>query len=179
MLDFLFWIVYINTMEKEQFIKDVIPYRSKLKSYAQRLLKEEDAEDIIQEVFLKLWCMRNALDEYNNIYALAVQITKYSCINHIRASKKQNIAITDSVILESNTTAPDTHLVNKDDMEHIMRIIDQLPGLQQAILRMKHIDGLEIEEIAELTGCKPGAIHMNLSRARKRVKELFFKMQGL
>jgi len=165
-------------MEKEQFIKEVIPYRSKLKSYAQRLLKEEDAEDIIQEVFIKLWCMRNTLDEYNSTYALAVQITKYSCINHLRASK-QNTSITDSIIIESNIPVPDTQLVNKDEVEHIMRIIDQLPELQQAILRMKHIDGLEIEEIAELTGCKPGAIHMSLSRARKRVKELFFKMQGL
>jgi RNA polymerase sigma-70 factor (ECF subfamily) len=42
---------------------------------------------------------------------------------------------------------------------------------------MKHIDGFEVEEIASITGSNPEAVRMNLSRARKKVKELFFKMQ--
>ena len=41
---------------------------------------------------------------------------------------------------------------------------------------MKHVDGYEVEEIASLTGSTPEAVRMNLSRARRRVKELFFKM---
>ena len=46
-------------------------------------------------------------------------------------------------------------------------------------LRMKHVDGFEVEEIAGLTGSTPEAVRMNLSRARKRVREQFFKMQTL
>jgi len=56
-----------------------------------------------------------------------------------------------------------------------MRIIERLSGLQQAVLRMKQIEGLEIDEIAALTGSAPEAIRMNLSRARRKVKEIFFK----
>jgi len=44
---------------------------------------------------------------------------------------------------------------------------------------MKHVDGFEVEEIAGLTGSTPEAVRMNLSRARKRVREQFFKMQTL
>ena len=54
--------------------------------------------------------------------------------------------------------------------------MEQLPGLQQTILRMKHVDGFEVKEIAELTGSSPEAVRVNLSRARKKVKELFLKM---
>ena len=41
---------------------------------------------------------------------------------------------------------------------------------------MKHVEGLEVEEIAELTGSTPGAVRVTLSRARKKVKELYLKM---
>ena len=44
-----------------------------------------------------------------------------------------------------------------------MRLINKLPGLQQTILRMKHVDGFEVEEIARLTGSTPEAVRMNLS----------------
>ena len=49
--------------------------------------------------------------------------------------------------------------------------------MQQAVLRMKHLDGLEVGEIAELPGSTPEAVRMNLSRARRRVKEMFMKTE--
>ena len=50
-------------MEQEQFKKEILPLREKLFLYARRLLDNpEDAEDIMQEVFLKLWYMRGELD---------------------------------------------------------------------------------------------------------------------
>ena len=71
----------------------------------------------------------------------------------------------------------DSQLEQKDSVAHVMQIIDRLPDLQQSILRMKHIDGFEIDEIAEITGSRPESVRMNLSRARKKVKEMFFKIQ--
>ena len=56
-------------MEQEQFKKAILPLREKLFLYARRLLDNpEDAEDIMQEVFLKLWYMRGELDYYNLDY---------------------------------------------------------------------------------------------------------------
>ena len=120
-------------MEQEQFKKEILPLREKLFLYARRLLDNpEDAEDVMQEVFLKLWYMRGELDYYNNVMALSVQITKHLCLNRMKVRE-----------------------------------------------RMKHVDGFEVEEIAGLTGSTPEAVRMNLSRARKRVREQFFKMQTL
>ena len=61
----------------------------------------------------------------------------------------------------------------KEQMEELLALIGTLPDLQQAILRMKHVEGFEVEEIARLTGSNPVAVRTNLSRARKKVREQF------
>jgi len=62
-----------------------------------------------------------------------------------------------------------------DNTKLLIQIIDQLPDLQRMIIRLKDIEGYEINDIATLTHASPDAIRMNLSRARKKVKELFIK----
>jgi len=156
----------------------MLPLQKQLLRYSRSFLEvPEDAEDIVQEVMMKLWYMRNELDQYDNIPALAIKITKHLCLNRIKVLQRKMESI-EHLTFESDLPTPYTLLEQKDDASHIMRIFDQLPELQQNILRMKHIDEFEIEEIAEITGCKPEAVRMNLSRARKKVREVFLKIQN-
>lgn len=164
-------------MEQERLKNEVVPLRNQLVFYAQRLLNNtEESEDIVQEVFLKLWYMREELDQYNSIPALSVQITKHLCLNRLKVLQRV-CESPEGQYLASPPLNPHLQLGQKDQVTQVMRIIDRLPNLQQTVLRMKHVDGFEVEEIAELTGSTPEAIRMNLSRVRKRVKELFQKMQ--
>ncbi|MCC8132436.1 MAG: sigma-70 family RNA polymerase sigma factor [Tannerellaceae bacterium] len=164
-------------MEQERLKNEVVPLRNQLVFYAQRLLNNtEESEDIVQEVFLKLWYMREELDQYNSIPALSVQITKHLCLNRLKVLQRV-CESPEGQYLASPSLNPHLQLGQKDQVTQVMRIIDRLPNLQQTVLRMKHVDGFEVEEIAELTGSTPEAIRMNLSRVRKRVKELFQKMQ--
>ncbi|MDL2221967.1 RNA polymerase sigma factor [Parabacteroides sp. OttesenSCG-928-N08] len=163
-------------MEQEQFKQEVVPLRNELLIYAQRLLNhEEEAEDIVQEVFLKLWDMRAELGGYNSIAALATTITKHLCLNRNKQLQRTQGDF-DAIVVVSDTASPHQQLEEKDNVSHLMRLIDQLPGLQQTILRMKHVDGFEVEEIAQLTGSSADAVRMNLSRARRRVRQLFINM---
>ena len=170
-------------MEQTQLKKDTVgalratplPSRERLISYAERLLENKsDAEDIIQEVFLKLWLMRDELGNYDSVEALSVTMTKNLCLNRLKVNQWEREDLNRLELMDENLS-PVEQLEQKDNVAQVMRIIDQLSGLQQAVLRMKHIDGLEIEEIAALTGSAQEAVRMNLSRARKKVKELFFK----
>ena len=162
-------------MQQEQFKKEVLPLRDKLLSYAQRILGDaEEAEDIIQEVYLKLWSMRDSLHSYNSIAALSKHMTKNLCVNRLNSfSVRHRLPESlDGLIVMNEEPEPDIQLEQKDSLKHVMRIIDKLPELQQTILRMKHVEGFDVEEIAELTGSSQEAVRMNLSRARKRVREL-------
>lgn len=119
--------------------------------------------------------IREELERYDSVEALAVQITKHLCLNRLRSFQYRQEKLSDSAIITADDN-PYTALEQKDSVSHVMGIMDRLPGLQQTILRMKHVDGFEVKEIAELTGSTPEAVRVNLSRARKRVKELFLKM---
>ena len=147
--------------------------RSALLRLAMHYMEDADeAEDVIQEVLLKHWFLREKLDQYRSMDALARVITKHLCLNRKRGQNIELVALEEGFGIIGEGT-PEQDLVNEEKMNEILALIETLPDLQQAILRMKHIEGMEVEEIARLTGSNPVAVRTNLSRARKKVREQF------
>ena len=164
-------------MEKQQFEIEAQRMRPTLLRLAVRYMEDTDkAEDIIQDVLLKLWFLRANLDRYRSVDALALVITKHLCINQLRKSKAEFVDLEQSIGMDSGEAA-DKSLLESEEMEEVLQAITTLPDLQQAVLRMKHIEGFEVEEIARLTGSTPIAVRTNLSRARKRIREQFIRKE--
>ncbi len=162
-------------MDVQIFKIQVFPVREKLYKLSLRMLRDEaDAEDTVQEVMLKLWVMRSQLAEYRSVEALAVQIGKNICINKIRARKPGSDHAFDT--MQAITPTPDRQLEETDSVEMVTRIISRLPEMQRMIIRLRDIEGYQPAEIAEITGCDESSVRVNLSRARKRVREEFFKI---
>ncbi len=163
-------------MERKEFETEAQKIRAHLHRQAVRYLQNtDDAEDVTQDVLLKLWCMRLQLEEYNSIEALALVITKHLCLNRLRLTTSFK-SIDELDVIDENDS-PEASLIKQDDYKKLMTIIDKLPDVQQATLRMKHIDGLETNEIARITGCEEVTVRTNLSRARKKIKELFIQQK--
>ncbi|MDR2534261.1 MAG: sigma-70 family RNA polymerase sigma factor [Tannerellaceae bacterium] len=164
-------------MELERFKTTVLPLRNRLMNIALRLLGTKcDAEDVVQDAFLKLWHIRSKLNGYRSVEALAVTVTKNLALD---ALKKRNL-ITESAADRLQLDTADNHspLIPeyRDEINCIKRIVEMLPPLQQSIVRMKDIEGYEVAEIAEITGTMPEAIRVNLSRARKKIKEQYMRL---
>ena len=163
-------------MELNQFKITVVPLRGKLLNYARKLTDDSsDAEDVVQEVMLKLWNIRQKLEEYNSIEALAVRITHNLCMDMWRSKRTDQVSL-DQVPVVSQTVNPERVLEGNDEIRLMREIISSLPTLQQTIIRMKDIEEYETEEIAQITGCSSESIRSNLSRARKRVRETYVRM---
>ena len=64
-------------------------------------------------------------------------------------------------------------------IERILTILSTLPPMQQTILRLRHMEGWEMEDIAELVGSNEVAIRKSLSRARKALKEKYLSMRNV
>jgi RNA polymerase sigma-70 factor (ECF subfamily) len=164
-------------MELNQFKITVVPLRGKLLNYARKLTDDSsDAEDVVQEVMLKLWNIRQKLEEYNSIEALAVRITHNLCMDMWRSKRTDQVSL-DQVPVVSQTVNPERILEGNDEIRLMREIISSLPTLQQTIIRMKDIEEYETEEIAQITGCSSESIRSNLSRARKKVRDIYLKIK--
>ncbi|MDR3220295.1 MAG: sigma-70 family RNA polymerase sigma factor [Dysgonamonadaceae bacterium] len=162
-------------MQIKRFKTAIIPLRQILFLTALKYLQqEEDAEDVVQETLLRLWKIREQLDTVVNISGFAVQTTKNICIDRLRLQKEKTEA--DDFCLGADNDTPYTQLERKDAAALVKKIIEHLPELQQVIIRMRDIEGYELQEIADITGTQVNAVTVNLSRARKKVREEFNKI---
>jgi RNA polymerase sigma-70 factor (ECF subfamily) len=164
-------------MDIQTFKTKVIPVREKVYRLSLKMLQNDaDAEDTAQEVMLKLWTMRDRLDAYMNIESLAVQIGKNISINRIHARKQMSDNALDA--MHDTSLAPDLQLEAADSIETVARIIDSLPEMQRMVIRLRDMEGYQPAEIAEIMGCEESTVRVNLSRARKKVKEEFFRINN-
>ena len=153
-------------MTQEEFKTEVGRLRPKLLMVARRYLDEDGAEDTVQDVLLRLWQMvgelRMPLD------GLASVLTRNLCIDQLRRQQRSYDpaaeAATDDLPAESD-----------ERIERMMTIVESLPSLQQTILRLRHIEGMEMKDIADLTGSNEVAIRKALSRARQTVRTQYLK----
>lgn len=160
-------------MELETFTRTVVPLRERLLHISLRLIEEEaDAEDVVQEVLLKLWQMREALDQYKSVEALAVTMTKNLTLDKIKL-RKPKADEAELIRLDSETRSPAEQLEQQDAVDCIRRLIEQLPTLQQTVIHMKDVEGYELSEIAAITGTQIESVRSNLSRARKKIREQY------
>ncbi len=156
-------------MEVEDFKIQVLPLQDKLYSFALRFLGDsEDAKDAVQEVFLKLWKLRNSLDSYRSLVAFAMTVTRNHCLDRIKA--KRTIPIEDNKVYSSQNVniTPGDILEIKDLAEIVRKIINELPENQRSVIQLRDIDGFDNQEIGEILKMDANNVRVLLSRARKK-----------
>lgn len=161
-------------MKPEEFNHIVLPMRKSLKDYSLRLTgNDDDAEDLVQEVMLRLWNMRTRILAESRIRALAYTIAKnlyYDKCRHDRICMRTGNEKLQEIGIE------DLKAERNDEMLLIGRIVENLPPLQRQIFKMKEIEGYESEEIMQITGCTADNLRKNLSRARLRIRDTYTRI---
>ena len=148
---------------------------SKLCSYANLFLNDPDAsEDVVQEVFIKLWNRRDKLDEYRSVEALAMVTTKNLCLDKIKG-KRYPVENMENHRLFLENIPGETNADYSDVIHGIHQAMKTLPQQQQIIVHLRDIEGYEFAEIADILEMNENAIRVALSRARKRIRELLTK----
>jgi len=163
-------------MNAEIFKKIFLPYHKKLFRIAYKFLEnQQDSEDIVQETYIKLWQKRDDWESIINPESFAVTLLKNNCLDYLKKMKPEinpidgiHIPAIDSLL---------TQVENKDKLKHIQFIMKQLPVQQQQVIRLKIWDNLSDEEIEKITGLTKGNIKVLVSRARKKIKELYQKWE--
>ncbi|MBC8485873.1 MAG: sigma-70 family RNA polymerase sigma factor [Bacteroidetes bacterium] len=158
-------------MTVETFKIEVLPLKHKLYRFAKRLLKNAtETEDIVQEVFIRLWTRRERLSEYKSIEAFAMIITKNLCLDNLKSKRNNTDELTEKYERMTDATPYEKVELN-DTYNKVQEIINTLPEQQKMIIHLRDIEGYEFNEIAEIVQISSNTIRVNLSRARKKVRE--------
>lgn len=162
-------------MDAESFKKEFLPYHRKLYCIAYKLLENAaDAEDLVQEAYLKLWEKREGLAVISNPEAFSVTLVKNMCFDLLRSGKYvQNRQCVELTEVQHVSQADD--LEARDEAQQVRHIISGLPLQQQKIVTLRDVKGCSYEEIEQVTGLNATNVRVLLSRARKKIREEFYK----
>lgn len=164
-------------MHSEEFKRVLLPLWPSLYRFAKSLLSDkQEAEDCVQEVFLKLWARKDSLDAIENVKSFSMQMTRNLCLDKIKARKRVVLDIDQQVIRADIDLQ--RQLENADLVTRVEAIMKHLPEQQRSLIHLRNIEGIEMKEIAEITGLSVEHARVTLSRARIAIRELYQKYYG-
>lgn len=150
----------------EEFLKQYIPLQPAMQRMAEYLLHDEqEAADVVQDCFVALWKERKRLAKVEKKEAYCIKMVKNRCLNELRRRKAGDEI--DETIAEEEPE--DSY---EEQMALAMRLIEQLPQRQAEAIRLRHLEGMDTDEIAAAMGTTEGNVYTMLSRAYQKMKEL-------
>lgn len=151
--------------------------QDKLFRLAKRLLSStEEAQDATQEVILKILSKKELQSEISNIEALAMTITKNYCLDQLKSKRATQVSMTHLKIIKEAKSSEDYDI--KDRLKWVEKIVDGLPENQRLVFHLRDIEGYEYHEISHISGLDEGHIRTLLSRARKKIRQEFEKIDS-
>ena len=162
-------------MNHLEFINLVQPFKDKLYRLAHRLLvSTEEAEDVTQEMLLRLWTKKEILNQYKSVEAFAMTMTKNYCLDQLKSKRASHLKIEKADFVD-NSTQLSNQLEANDSLNWIDKIMKQLPEQQKLVIQLRDIEQYDFNKIAEMLDMNETAVRVTLSRARKTIREKMLK----
>lgn len=163
-------------MNEKNLINTFTRGRSRLLQMARRLLEsQDDAEDALQEAFSRLWPRAETLRSEAEAEKLATVTVRNISIDQLRRQSDHPSADIGDLHYDSSlTTDTEAEQERREQYEIVQQLITQrLTPLQQRILRLHDMEDQSYDEIAKQEGMQEAAVRMQLSRARKTIRECY------
>lgn len=163
-------------MDNETLISAFEGIRRRLLGLAGRMLgNEEDAADAVQDAFCRLWQRRESITSSIEAEGMSVVTVRNLCVDNLRRDKnrpillEENRAVGESVMEETGEAEEREAVFN--EVNAIME--KHLTEVQRTIIRMREYEDRDYEEIANMLNMQPATVRVQLSRARKLVREIY------
>ena len=176
----------IRKRDKVAFETLFIRYRAVIRSHILRIVREEGAtEDIIQEVFLRVWTRSGQWDGRGTFKSWLYSIATNLSLNHLRSLRRRRQRpleippdrydddefdnITPSWMADLSALGPDEELEQAESYKLLRQFVDELPEEKREILRMVNDAEMEIRDVAESLGIPEGTVKSRLHYATKNL----------
>lgn len=151
-------------------------YHKKVYRIAYGVVRQrEEALDIVQEVFIKLYRSIRNFKGKSKFYTYLYRMAMNTAVDHVRKMGKSPFSSLDEMEgfqpSEGIEKSPDSILLRKELEERVKVALEKLPNDQRMALIFREVEGLSYKEMAEAMGCSIGTVMSRLHYARKRIQE--------
>ena len=169
-------------MKEKSFRTDVLPLKNELYRMALRItLNPAEAEDVVQETMIKVWNRRQQWDQIESMEAFCLTICRNMALDRLKHYNSMldgspiETEITDNHPDLSCSANPEEQTLQRDRVELVKRLIQQLPEKQRTCMQLRDIEGKTYKEIATVMQITEDQVKVNIFRARQTIKQKFLQ----
>jgi len=158
-------------MNATEFKQQLLPLNASLYRMAFKLMgNEDDAKDVVQDAYLKLWKTRDKIANVDNPQAYCLTVVKNMCLDRHRAASINLIDKPPEELPIAGDDSASRHIEQQQANQLLNQGLARLPAQQQQVLRMRDLAGCSMQEIERATGLSAVNARAVLSRARKSLR---------
>ena len=154
----------LKTGNPQAYTRLVDEYGDRLRRFAARMAGPEAADDVVQEVFLRVYRSIRTFDPAGSLAAWIFTIANNLCVDHLRKRPPARR-------IRRSPPEPSDVAVDREAREALLRAVASLPEAQKQVFHLREEAGLSFREISDLLGCPLGTalgrMHSAMSTLRK------------
>ena len=141
-------------------------------------LSRAEAEDIVQDVLIKVWNRRDDLAEVDSIEAYSLTVCRNLSLDRLQRKENDNVNLDDAPPTEADDAPPDLQMIRNERIDNIKRLIERLPTPQRAAMQLRDMEGKTYKEISAITGQTEEQVKVNIFRARQYIRKQIEKIEN-
>jgi RNA polymerase sigma-70 factor, ECF subfamily len=167
-------------MKSISFLNDILPLKDRLFRLALRItLDRAEAEDIVQDTMIRMWNKREEWQQIESIEALAFTICRNLSLDRSQKVATRNVTLDESLNASAATTDnPHDTLANKERLELIHRLFNELKEPGRTIVHLREIEGKNYKEIAQVVGMTEEQVKSQLFRCRQKIRARYTEIEN-
>jgi RNA polymerase sigma-70 factor (ECF subfamily) len=156
-------------------------YRGKIKGFASRIVPSQiDPEEIVQEVFVKVWLKKETVDPSKNFESYLYSITKNLVLDHLKSAVNRKLYFVGGHFQQDLITEEDANFKFADDtQEKLLKFIKQIPERRRAIFCLSRFEGLTYKQIADKLNISENTVDSQIRNALSFLRKEFRKITTL
>lgn len=152
-------------------------YRNKIKGFAQKIVPAQiDPEEIVQEVFVKVWLKKEAIDPEKDFQSYLFSIAKNLVLDHLKSAVNRKLYFVDEhfhqdLLVEDGLEAS----ITEETEEKLQKLINEIPERRREIFRLSRFEGLSYKQIAERLNISENTVDSQIRNALAFLRKEFRK----
>lgn len=167
-------------MKTIDFRHELLPLKDKMFRLALRItLNRAEAEDVTQDILLRVWEQRESLGELRSLEAYVLTAVRNLALDRVAKTDNANVSF-DDVQTDAFDSAPrpDEDMEQQESLKRVREIMSGLPEAQRTALQLREIEGHSYRETADIMNVSEANVKVLIFRARQAVKNKIDKIEN-